>query len=60
MLRNKNAVANVAVRDLGVARVIQFAPVGDHTLVIGQVRDGAIQSERTPLTSGYTGWTYSG
>ena len=41
-------------------KVIQFGPVGDHTLVIGQVIDGQMQSERTPLTSSYTGWTYSG
>jgi len=41
-------------------RAIQFVPVGDHTLVIGQVTDGEMKSERTPLTSSYTGWTYSG
>ena len=39
---------------------IQFVPTGDHTLVIGQVVDGQMQSDKTPLTSTYTGWTYSG
>ncbi len=39
---------------------VQFMPVGDHTLVIGEVIDGRMQAERTPLTSSYTGWTYSG
>ncbi len=37
-----------------------FTPAGDHTLVIGEVLDGAIVREVEPLTSGYTGWTYSG
>lgn len=37
-----------------------FTPAGDHTLVIGEVLDGAIVREAEPLTSGYTGWTYSG
>lgn len=39
---------------------IQFVPVGDHTLVIGQVNEGRMQAENSPLTSNYTGWTYSG
>lgn len=38
----------------------QFLPVGDHTLVIGRVVDGALLREGEPLTSTYTGWTYSG
>jgi flavin reductase (DIM6/NTAB) family NADH-FMN oxidoreductase RutF len=40
--------------------VSTFTPVGDHTLVIAEVLDGAIVREGEPLTSAYTGWTYSG
>lgn len=38
----------------------QFLPVGDHTLVVGRVLDGRVEREAEPLTSTYTGWTYSG
>ncbi|MBI2913954.1 MAG: flavin reductase family protein, partial [Chloroflexi bacterium] len=38
----------------------QFLPVGDHILVIGRVMDGQVVREGEPLTSAYTGWTYSG
>ena len=38
----------------------QFLPVGDHILVIGRVIDGQVVREGEPLTSAYTGWTYSG
>lgn len=41
-------------------RVTQFVPAGDHTLVIGQVIGGEMQADKTPLTSSYTGWIYSG
>lgn len=37
-----------------------FVPIGDHILVIGQVLDGRVEREAEPLTSAYTGWTYSG
>jgi flavin reductase (DIM6/NTAB) family NADH-FMN oxidoreductase RutF len=37
-----------------------FIPVGDHTMVIGEVLDGRLERDAEPLTSGYTGWTYSG
>ena len=37
-----------------------FLAAGDHTLVIGRVLDGAVEGEGEPLTSTYTGWTYSG
>jgi len=37
-----------------------FIPVGDHTLVIGRVMDGGVLRDAEPLTSSYTGWTYSG
>ena len=35
-------------------------PIGDHTMVVGRVLDGRIEKEAEPMTSGYTGWTYSG
>jgi len=38
----------------------QFIAIGDHTLVVGRVLDGRIEREAEPLTSTYTGWTYSG
>jgi flavin reductase (DIM6/NTAB) family NADH-FMN oxidoreductase RutF len=41
-------------------RAEQFIPIGDHTLVIGRVLDGRIEREGAPLTSTFTGWTYSG
>lgn len=38
----------------------QFVVVGDHTLVIGRVVEGRVLRDAEPLTSAYTGWTYSG
>ena len=35
-------------------------PIGDHVLVIGSVLDGGMLKEAEPMTSAYTGWTYSG
>ncbi len=37
-----------------------FMEVGDHDLVIGRVIDGGMLKDAEPLTSRYTGWTYSG
>jgi len=34
--------------------------IGDHVLVVGAVLDGGIMKEVEPMTSHYTGWTYSG
>lgn len=39
---------------------VNLVPAGDHTLVVGQVTAGRYQAEGAPLTSAYTGWTYSG
>ena len=41
-------------------QVEQLLPMGDHTLVIGRVLDGRILRDVDPLTSAYTGWSYSG
>lgn len=38
----------------------EFVSSGDHTLVIGNVIDGDVEGEGEPLTSTFTGWTYSG
>ncbi len=38
----------------------EFIPIGDHYLTIGEVIDGAMLKEAEPMTSSYTGWTYSG
>ena len=37
-----------------------FVAAGDHTIVIGRVLDGRLERDAEPLTSAYTGWTYSG
>jgi len=41
-------------------RAAEFLPIGDHILVVGQVLDGRVERETEPLTSTFTGWTYSG
>ena len=38
----------------------EFVPLGDHTLVDGEVLDGALLRDANPLTSTFTGWNYSG
>ena len=38
----------------------QYLDIGDHTLVVGRVLDGRVEREAEPMTSTYTGWTYSG
>ena len=40
--------------------VEQLLAIGDHTLAVGRVADGRVEREAEPLTSTYTGWTYSG
>ncbi len=40
--------------------VEQFVSVGDHTLVIARVLEGTVLRDAEPMTSTYTGWTYSG
>ena len=38
----------------------QCVEIGDHTLVVGRVLEGRVERNAEPLTSTYTGWTYSG
>ena len=38
----------------------QFIDIGDHIMIIGRVLDGRVEREAEPMTSSYTGWTYSG
>lgn len=40
--------------------VDEFVPAGDHTLALALVLDGRVLKPAEPLTSTYTGWTYSG
>jgi flavin reductase (DIM6/NTAB) family NADH-FMN oxidoreductase RutF len=41
-------------------RAQDFVPAGDHTLVIGEVLDGAVLREGEPLTQRILGWSYAG
>ena len=34
--------------------------IGDHVMIVGEVVDGGVIKEAEPMTSSYTGWTYSG
>lgn len=36
------------------------SPAGDHVLVLGRVLDGRVLQSAEPMTTAYTGWTYSG
>jgi len=38
----------------------RFDEVGDHVLVFGRVLYGEVLNQGEPLTSTYTGWSYSG
>ncbi|PKN79268.1 MAG: hypothetical protein CVU47_10900 [Chloroflexi bacterium HGW-Chloroflexi-9] len=38
----------------------QILEVGDHVVVVGRVLYGEVQHSGEPLTSTYTGWSYSG
>ena len=38
----------------------QFVEFGDHVFVVGRVLDGHVERSEEPMTSLYTGWTYSG
>jgi flavin reductase (DIM6/NTAB) family NADH-FMN oxidoreductase RutF len=38
----------------------ELVPMGDHIVAVGLVLDGALVRDAEPLTSTYTGWTYSG
>lgn len=38
----------------------EFTPVGDHIMVLGRVLEGRVQHSAEPMTTSYTGWSYSG
>ena len=38
----------------------QLTTTGDHTLVVASITDGRLTRDAEPLTSSYTGWSYSG
>jgi flavin reductase (DIM6/NTAB) family NADH-FMN oxidoreductase RutF len=41
-------------------RAHDFVAAGDHTLVVGEVLDGAVLREGEPLTQRHLGWSYGG
>ncbi len=41
-------------------RAEQFVPAGDHTLVLGEVLQGAVLRDGEPLTQRLLGWSYGG
>ena len=41
-------------------RAAQIMDVGDHVVVAGEVLYGEVINQGEPLTSTYTGWSYSG
>jgi len=58
------ALSDCPVLDEGLAyiecQVEQLVDVGDHTLAVGRVLDGAILHEGEPLTNRILGWSYAG
>ncbi len=38
----------------------QVSDIGDHVLVVGRVLDGRVVNSAEPMTTGYSGWVYSG
>lgn len=52
------------ILDAGLAylecQVDQLVDVGDHTLAVGRVLDGAVLREGEPLTQRILGWSYAG
>jgi flavin reductase (DIM6/NTAB) family NADH-FMN oxidoreductase RutF len=58
------ALSNCPILDAGHAylecQVEQLVDVGDHTLAVGRVLDGAILRETEPLTNRILGWSYAG
>lgn len=40
--------------------VEQMSDIGDHVLVVGRVLDGRVVNSAEPMTTGYSGWVYSG
>ena len=42
------------------AEAEQFLDVGDHVLVVARVLDARVEGSGDPLTSTFTGWSYSG
>ena len=70
-IRPKLATGSFEVSQLGVpvlnaamawieCEASEFVPAGDHTLLIAAVKDGRLCADDAPLTTTYTGWTYSG
>lgn len=60
----RTSINGTPVLDAAVAwfecELVEERPIGDHVLVVGAVLDGGIVKDVEPMTSHYTGWTYSG
>jgi flavin reductase (DIM6/NTAB) family NADH-FMN oxidoreductase RutF len=58
------ALTNCPILDAGLAylecQVDQLVDVGDHTLAVGRVLEGAVLREGEPLTQRILGWSYAG
>jgi flavin reductase (DIM6/NTAB) family NADH-FMN oxidoreductase RutF len=58
------ALTDCPILDEGLAylecQVDQLVDVGDHTLAVGRVLDGAVLREGEPLTQRILGWSYAG
>ena len=58
------ALSDCPILDEGLAylecQVDQFVDVGDHTIAVGRVLDGAVLHEGEPLTQRILGWSYAG
>jgi flavin reductase (DIM6/NTAB) family NADH-FMN oxidoreductase RutF len=58
------ALTDCPILDAGLAylecQVDQLVDVGDHTLAVGRVLDGAVLREGEPLTQRILGWSYAG
>jgi flavin reductase (DIM6/NTAB) family NADH-FMN oxidoreductase RutF len=62
--RHRSTARGCPILDAAMAwldcEAVEFLPTGDHTLVVGKVIDGQLRVDSAPLTSSFTGWTYSG
>jgi flavin reductase (DIM6/NTAB) family NADH-FMN oxidoreductase RutF len=60
----RGALTDCPILDAGLAylecQVDQLVDVGDHTLAVGRVLDGAVLREGEPLTQRILGWSYAG
>ena len=59
--RGKNGAPLLLVAPASVeCRVVGFYPLGDHSVVVGEVVDAIVRREAKALTMEMTGWKYGG